>query len=339
MNNPAKKGRELLKAARSQALITKTEEKIINNPNNNIQGNNKCEDEVNNINHVADNCSNIYNKSNDGNVSGVTSNVTNTSIVEDKTKSTMHDVISTGVKVNERFLMFDNNKNKINVPSNNNNAKTMTSSMTTNKINLLNRMNKDKEPTRLMGIRQTPVSVIEHKLDSTHLVNETIQEGNVNNKNETLVDDNPHIELAPLKSGDQDKLMKRMISAKGMNKGLTKDKGDFNKKQSEKIMGMASMLQSKLTHQPGQELQSGVMPPMKKFLLSDDDIQQIDDEHKTVVSHGDNKLNFHINKNENFENVSGVVNLENKSLVEIILEKPTNKRVKKKTRGEFILDN
>ena len=106
---------------------------------------------------------------------------------------------------------------------------------------------------------------------------------------------------------------------------------------------MASMLQNRIVNP--------VEQPKKKFLLNDDDIQQIDDEKKPETL--EDKINMiHMNPMINFgsfpyhpilkhssHEVASTSHgfFSGKSFEDIMLEKPFNKNVKKRAKQEFIL--
>lgn len=139
----------------------------------------------------------------------------------------------------------------------------------------------------------------------------------------------PEIVYTP---NDQEKLMKRMISAKGVKKGLTNAKDLGKAKASEKILGLANMLQNKVGPKQGDNLND----KNKFLLLNDADIQVFNEENK--------RIDIEEIKNEkepenNAYDIDKNIRLERKSVVEMILEKPMYKAnvIKKRKQRVFKL--
>jgi len=338
-SNAAKKGRELLKAARSQAtLSSSTKDDRESNETNiieNIQllSHNDSQEVIDNL------------EKHDCQVK----EIPNSNCIKNNLTS--------------KLAMF-NTQNKLT-------EKPIIPKSLPKENLLLNRMNKDKdkeksttisnsnEPLKIMGMLRpdnTKLSQIATKLDEHENNDKKIQD--LQEKNQEI----PHSSFIPAPSKtDQEKLMKRITSAKGMAKGLTKPKGCLTQKTSERIMGMASMLQNKMVNPVVDAKNNLENQPKKKFLLEDDDIQRIDDEKKPDYPENIKKNEFQENfqKRDNFfsqlnqnilsknssyncNNLSTGINISNnqvsgKSMEEILLEKPFNKNIRKMTKRNFQL--
>ena len=205
------------------------------------------------------------------------------------------------------------------------------------KSNLINRMNKDKEPMKIIQkLEETPrpiQPVIEH---------EQVQEIHIEGGNDVEI-----VYKIETKPEDKAKLMKRIASAKGgMSKAsLNNDKG-MGKKQSEKIMGVAAMLERKI-HQPdNQEKQINKLlceSPIKKafFLSGDSDIQILDDEQSQKKSFAQGLSNMIMPRSGLPVKIEEPVDTDtkyttnDKEVTDIIMEKPIRPFVKKIIRKAF----
>jgi hypothetical protein len=255
-------------------------------------------------------------------------------------------------KMNDRLAMFEN-KNKIpekpllakapdthyNTPAgvifnknsnlNNNNNKNS---------NVLSRMNKEnKEPLKLVALHQNEI-----KNDQVIDKNNPIIKSAVNDNSKIEVKDesieNPE-ELTATKSSDQDKLMKRIATAKKNKSTLKASVDKTANNASTKIIGMAAMFQNKLpapkSHEQEKELNKllgeNVDGPKKSFLLDADEDVQLINENSEKISQ---KIQEH-NDDDLFANKNQVKDL----FVDILLEKPTTHYAqrKKTTRKEFTI--
>jgi hypothetical protein len=299
MLNPAKKGRELLKAAKSKALLSN-------------EGTASNSVEVHSVGMIIEDSQKAVESYGDD-------------LNDEIKKLELNDEKS---KLADKMNIFEN-KNKIEKANANTNSTFNHSLNTQNNINrpgnnILSRMNKDKEPMKIIGVQPVKNDVVKFPNNKN--------ENKIENKNENNNDDSTHapqknnitenVFIPPTKNEDKEKLMKRITSAKNMNKINTQEKGLGVKKTSEKIMGMANMLQNRFTNptQIDQEKELNKMletePIKNKFLLSEDnDVQQFDDE-KNIDQN--NPQNTH------------------KDVINMIMEKPT-KIVKKRTIKNFEL--
>ena len=138
----------------------------------------------------------------------------------------------------------------------------------------------------------------------------------------------PEIKYTP---HEKEKLMNRLMSAKGVNKGLTKTKEIGKSKASEKIMGLANMLNNRIG--PKQVEDSHLK---NTFLLTNDaDIQLYNEDNKLINL--ENKILEESEKPNEVEKENK--KSETKDLVDIILDKPIfkGKIVKKRTQIIFKL--
>jgi hypothetical protein len=245
MNNPAIKGRELLKAARSQAILKKPETEV-----------KEVIKSENNQEHADNDKSNTANKQEETNVH-----------------------VPEVSKVSERLAMFSTKSKLVMMNYDQNNINTQ--KLNDNKIKLLNRMNNKDTAT----IITNPKPLIDTKEKQLHHVE---------------VDTHSHTNFE-IKTGDKEKLMKKISTAKV----ILKSNNHANFDHSDKIMGMAALLNNKLN------LGSGPI----KFSSNDDDIQQIEDD-----------------KSKNTENIC------TKNVDEILMDKPINKNIRKKTLTKFVLE-
>lgn len=184
----------------------------------------------------------------------------------------------------------------------------LTNNKVTNRCNLLNRMNKDKEPMKLMAnVHAQPIQILTPPHD------------------EQPKDIKPEpIQLTyQVKAGDKEKLFKRMASAK-QNLNDKENANSMAKKVSERIMGIANMLQNKVN--PGMNRQ--------KFLLQDSDVQIVSDEQTNKESYS----NVQINSNELSTDVNNepVDTNKTKEVSTIIMTKPVIKN-KKKSKPLFLM--
>jgi hypothetical protein len=206
-----------------------------------------------------------------------------------------------------------------------------------NKTNLLDRFikNDNKEPIKI----KIPQSVKIEKPNKNEKEIEKVKEEEkakdvphkeekqilIHEENEIHYDNNhekkdTQLTEVKLTSVQQDKLMKRMISAKSTNPDSTKEKDLGKNKASIKIMGLASMFIGKLVPKDKPE-----DPQVKQtYLLTNDaDIQLVGDEIKQIP---DNKTSGEP------ESQKRRLNIERKSVVDIMLEKPMNIRKATKKR-------
>jgi hypothetical protein len=338
MSNALKKGRELLKAARSQASLAKEDK---------IQDEKSTTEKINNEKEVKHHVifaedsqiiQEITEVSDDKQNNSTEVDLQHMIKIENKIETNHAPLEREMAKgINSRLAMFDT-KNKLHdkpmIPKSLDKANIPIS----NKVNLLNRMNKDKdkEPIRMMGFK--PEKENKEIIGLTDSLN-TKEPNDTHEPSEGT----HHVSFLPTPSkAEQEKLIKRIASAKGMAKGLTKDKV-LAQKTSERIMGMASMLQNRIVNP--------VEQPKKKFLLNDDDIQQIDDEKKPetledkinmlrlnpMISLGSFPHHPILKHSSHEEAYTSHGFFSGKSFEDIMLEKPFNKNVKKKAKQEFIL--
>jgi hypothetical protein len=319
-SNAAKKGRELLKAARSQATLNAT----VKNDKESVDKKNILNDnEVNNHNENLKDKDHVILLEDSQNDQEIKDNLNLVDHPNDNKKiNSISPVKEVTNNLTSKLAMF-NTKNKIadkpiipksfpkEIPH------TDKSTNGSNKVNLLlNRMNKEKEK---MISTNKELYIKETKKDDR--ISNSIEHRENNEENIERSEPSTFIP-APSKT-DQEKLMKRITSAKGIAKGLSQAKGGLTQKTSEKIMGMASMLQNRMMNPVGNNIQE----PKKKFILEDEDIQRIDDEKKPENLEKNENCSIHINPNQ----------ILGKSLEDIILEKPFNKNIRKITKRDFKL--
>lgn len=241
------------------------------------------------------------------------------------TDSKQEETNSLKKKLTDRLALFENKKNpivvekKINLPcidntkGDKNDVCPEHNRLIANKPNLLDRFNKNVNKGPVI-VKQT---IINEEKEIIHTNKEEKEEINNNLSN------------IKLNTVEQAKLMKRMISAKE-NKCPMMGKDLGKSKASEKIMGLASMLQNKLGPKESSESEE-----KNKFLLTNDaDIQIINTDNKDIVNNEVTpEKNTHIEKDER------QIIIERKSLTEILFEKPLykSKTVKKRTQKVFQL--
>jgi len=205
-----------------------------------------------------------------------------------------------------------------------------------NKQNLLDRFNKNanKEPIKIKFSQPVKEKKEILKINYREKEKEEVIDGeevkpieihednDVNNENHDIPP--TEIKLTPV---EQDKLMKRMISAKGVNKGLTKGKDLGKSKASEKIMGLATMFMGRVG---SKEISEENKAKNTYLLTNDTDIQLFGDDNKQIT----------VNKqSEEPEPEENSIKIDKKSMEDIMLEKPmyNKKACKKRTPKVFIL--
>lgn len=238
MNNPATKGRELLKAARSQVMLKKPEPEVSNKPDHEQQK--------------------------------------PTIIIEQKIEKNEHSQVpEVSNSISKRLEMFSTKSKLVTMNYDQNN-------INTNKIKLLNRMNKD---TAITITNPKPLTDTNEIIHDTHSIE---------------LDTHNNFQI---KTGDKEKLMKKISTAKGILKSSTN--ANMTNNPSGKIMDMAALLNNKLN------LGSGPI----KFSSNDDDIQQVEEEKPTHESSN-----------------------HTKNVDDILMDKPINKNIRKKTLTKFVLE-
>lgn len=358
MNPAAKKGRELLKAARSRTNVAVEEKR-----EEDVKAGASQEENTNSVENV-----NTEVKSPSASTGGML--IEGSQYVEDSHHQ-KHDMegeiekileketqkpadnhpAEVKPKLNDRLAMFEN-KNKLGLnrlAATNVNMHTAGFSAEGNKLGLLNRMNRDKEPMKLIGVKPA------EKVTNSAVKAESevsAKKEDTDDTEQTTQEEVPHYEIPAPKGEEKVKLLNRIASAKGMKKTQSENKG-MGKKTSERIMSLASMLQNKIIGAPEDKEKAEVAKMLgengnknqnkenassvtqrKKFLLSgDDDIQLIDDDHHSQVGPGffDNKSKTNVDRH----NLKPEI-FENKDIMEILMEKPiTKKNVKKRTKTAF----
>ncbi len=204
-----------------------------------------------------------------------------------------------------------------------------------NKPNLLDRFNKNvnKEPIKIKfsqpGKEEKEILKVKDKEKEEIIQNKEEKPIENHEENETHNHENHDIPPAEekLTPVDQEKLMKRMISAKGVNKGLTKGKDLGKSKASEKIMGLATMFKDRVG---SKEISEENKVKNTYLLTNDTDIQLFGDDNKQITL---NKLS------EEPESQENNIKIDKKSMVDIMLEKPmyNTKVTKKRTPKVFKL--
>lgn len=326
MNNPAKKGRELLRMARSQAVLNKDSQvnklEIDEPVESKIEetGMNTIKEEIDlTIENTKGSSETDIAKENVDHENTETNNENQITPGKPQLSITHNDDNNKQPGLNNRLAMFENKTKQ-----------------TDYKNNLLNRMNKDKNkgPTKIISTQENNniTNTSPSKTVNIVITPSDNAEQSGENKNET--EDTTYPNLPQTKPQDKEKLMKRIASAKGMQKGLTTKNTQLgDRKISQRIMGLANQLQDVLQ----------VDHPKKSFNIQDEDIQRLDDDNiKEDYSHKINNiprmsmLRPLLNRTDEYE-----LKLEKKDVQDIILDKPivNVSKTRKATKKNFNLEN